>query len=188
MLNRVGARTQPCLTPLVTGNGWEHSPMSSTLTLMPSWNSWTIAMNLGGIRTWPWPSTAPHGRQCQTLWLGPRRWWTVRHSSPDTSLVVAELRRLCQQCYIPCENHTGSREAGRVTGDVEVIEQDAGQDFPGKGEQGDAAVVITGVSVPFMLLEVDYGSVFNSCDSLSWDHIELNRLVRVSISFGPLEA
>ena len=43
---------------------------------------------------------------------------------------------------------------------VEAIEQDAGQDLHGNGEQGDAAVVITDVSVPFTLVEVDYGSVF----------------------------
>ena len=48
MLNRVGASTQPCLTPLVTGNGWEYSPLSSTLAFVPSWNCRTIVMNLGG--------------------------------------------------------------------------------------------------------------------------------------------
>ena len=43
---------------------------------------------------------------------------------------------------------------------IEAIEQDAGQDLPGNGEQGDATVVITGESVPLTLVEVDYGRIF----------------------------
>ena len=48
MLKRVGAKTQPCFTPLVTGNASEYSPSSCTLAFMPSWNCWTIAMNFAG--------------------------------------------------------------------------------------------------------------------------------------------
>ena len=32
------ASTQPCITPLETGNGAEVSPLSCTLASMPSWN------------------------------------------------------------------------------------------------------------------------------------------------------
>ena len=48
MLNSVGARTQPCLTPLVTGKASEGSPSSRTRAIMPSWNWRTIAMNVLG--------------------------------------------------------------------------------------------------------------------------------------------
>ena len=37
-LNRVGASTQLCFTPLETGNGAEVSPLSCTLASIPSWN------------------------------------------------------------------------------------------------------------------------------------------------------
>ena len=37
-LNRVGARTQPCFTPFVTGNESEVSPLSRTMALIPSCN------------------------------------------------------------------------------------------------------------------------------------------------------
>ena len=43
---------------------------------------------------------------------------------------------------------------------VEAIGHDAGQHRPGNEKQGDATVVVTGVSVSFTLVEVDYGSVF----------------------------
>ena len=46
MLNSVEASTQPCLTPFVTGNGSENSPLFWTLASIPSWNCRTIAMNL----------------------------------------------------------------------------------------------------------------------------------------------
>ena len=48
MLNNAGAITQPCLTPLVTGNGSEYSPSFWTHVCMPSWNCRTIAIYLGG--------------------------------------------------------------------------------------------------------------------------------------------
>ena len=48
MLNKVGAGTHPCLTPLVTKIGSEDSPSSWTLTCIPSWNECTSAMNLSG--------------------------------------------------------------------------------------------------------------------------------------------
>ena len=46
MLNRVGARTHPCLTPLVTGNASEPEPSSRTLAIMPSWNCLTTEMKI----------------------------------------------------------------------------------------------------------------------------------------------
>ena len=48
MLNRVGAIKQLCLTPFVTGNGSENSPLFWTRASIPSWNCLTIAMNLVG--------------------------------------------------------------------------------------------------------------------------------------------
>ena len=42
----------------------------------------------------------------------------------------------------------------------EAIEQTEGQDLPSNGEQEDTTVVITGESVLFTLVEVDYGSIF----------------------------
>ena len=48
MLNSVGARTQPCLTPLVTGKASEDSLSSRTRAIMPSWIWRTIAMNVLG--------------------------------------------------------------------------------------------------------------------------------------------
>ena len=45
MLKRVGARTHPCFTPLVTGNESEVSPLSRTVALMPSCNCRTSAVN-----------------------------------------------------------------------------------------------------------------------------------------------
>ena len=47
-LKRAGARTQPCFTPLVTGNGSDTSPFSMTLAIMPSCRDRTMLMNLGG--------------------------------------------------------------------------------------------------------------------------------------------
>ena len=45
MLNNVESRTQPCLTPFVTGNGSENSPSFWTRASTPAWNCRTIAMN-----------------------------------------------------------------------------------------------------------------------------------------------
>ena len=47
-LNSVGARTQTCLTPFVTGKGLEASPFSWTQACMPYWKCLTIAINLFG--------------------------------------------------------------------------------------------------------------------------------------------
>ena len=48
MLKRVGARTQPCFTPFVTGNESEVSPLSRTVALMPSSNWRTSAVYVLG--------------------------------------------------------------------------------------------------------------------------------------------
>ena len=48
MLKRVGARTQPCFTPFVTGNESDVSPLSRTDAIMPSCNWRTSAMNFLG--------------------------------------------------------------------------------------------------------------------------------------------
>ena len=44
--NNVGTRTQPCLTPLMTGNASEVSPLSSTRVSIPSWIWRTIEIDL----------------------------------------------------------------------------------------------------------------------------------------------
>ena len=48
MLKRVGARTQPCFPPCVTGNESEVSPLSRTVALIPSCNWRTSAVNFLG--------------------------------------------------------------------------------------------------------------------------------------------
>ena len=48
MLKRVGARTQPCFPPFVTGNESEVSPLSRTVALIPSCNWRTSAVNFIG--------------------------------------------------------------------------------------------------------------------------------------------
>ena len=40
-----GARTQPCLTPFVTGKGSENAPFSITLAIIPSWTCFTLTAN-----------------------------------------------------------------------------------------------------------------------------------------------
>ena len=52
-LNSVGARTQPCLTPLVTGKASEGSPSSITQAIMPSQNWRTTTMNVLGQPNFP---------------------------------------------------------------------------------------------------------------------------------------
>ena len=47
-LKRVGARTQPCFTPFVTGKGSDTTPSWITLAIIESWNERTIPMKLGG--------------------------------------------------------------------------------------------------------------------------------------------
>ena len=47
-LNSVGARTQPCVTPLETGKDSDGSPSSRTRACMPSLNWRTMVMNLWG--------------------------------------------------------------------------------------------------------------------------------------------
>ena len=48
MLNSVEVSTQHYLTPFVTGNGSEKSPLFWTLAIIQSWNCCTIAINLAG--------------------------------------------------------------------------------------------------------------------------------------------
>ena len=48
MLKGVGARTQPCFTPFVTGNESEVSQLSITVALIPSCNWRTSAVNFLG--------------------------------------------------------------------------------------------------------------------------------------------
>ena len=45
-MKRVGARTQPCFPPFVTGNESEVSPLSRTVALIPSCNWRTSAVNV----------------------------------------------------------------------------------------------------------------------------------------------
>ena len=47
-LNSVGARTHPCLTPLVTGNSSSSLPLTN-LAFMPLWKHLIILTTLGGI-------------------------------------------------------------------------------------------------------------------------------------------
>ena len=49
MLNRVGARSQPCLTPLVTGKGSDSSPLSRTLAIISSWNCLAMETKLSKL-------------------------------------------------------------------------------------------------------------------------------------------
>ena len=48
ILKSVGTSTQPCLTPFVTSQVSDDSPLSRTLASIPSWNNITMAMNLSG--------------------------------------------------------------------------------------------------------------------------------------------
>ena len=59
--------TQPCLSPLVTGNASEEFPLSSTRASMSSWKWRTILLNLSGQPKLPRFSTLPSSWQCQGL-------------------------------------------------------------------------------------------------------------------------
>ena len=48
MLKRVGARTQPCFTPLLTSKGSDMLPSYCTVALMSSWNDLIILCSFGG--------------------------------------------------------------------------------------------------------------------------------------------
>ena len=47
-LNRVGAKTHPCFTPLDTGKGSDTQPFSTTRAIMPSWKDLMMLTNFGG--------------------------------------------------------------------------------------------------------------------------------------------
>ena len=47
-LNSVGAKTQPCFTPLKTGKGSEAAPCSITRAIIPSWKDLMMLTNLSG--------------------------------------------------------------------------------------------------------------------------------------------
>ena len=53
MLKSVGARTQPCFTPLLTGKSEDASLSSSTRAIMPSWNWRLMLMKRSGHPNWP---------------------------------------------------------------------------------------------------------------------------------------
>ena len=46
--NRVGAKTQPCFTPLLTGKGSEVAPSKQTVLCMPWWKEVMTARSFGG--------------------------------------------------------------------------------------------------------------------------------------------
>lgn len=48
---------------------------------------------------------------------------------------------------------------------IETTEQNVGQNLPSDGKQGDVMVVVTGVPVPFVLVEADNGSILKSLNS-----------------------
>ncbi|KAH3835001.1 hypothetical protein DPMN_108334 [Dreissena polymorpha] len=45
---RAGASTQPCLTPLLMGNGSEDDPSKTTVPFMSSWKDTTMLRKCGG--------------------------------------------------------------------------------------------------------------------------------------------
>ena len=73
MLKRVGARTQPCFTPFVTGNESEVSSLSRTVTLIPSCIRRTRVVNFLGqpdfFHYQPLPVSTDSDKRLVVRWL-----------------------------------------------------------------------------------------------------------------------
>ena len=49
--NKVGAKTQPCLTSLTTSKGWDIEPSNCIVLLMFSWKAMIMLSRIGGHPT-----------------------------------------------------------------------------------------------------------------------------------------
>ena len=61
--NRVGANTQPCLTPVSTEKASERRPLARTVAVILSWNSLMILINFGGSHSEKGFPIDSHGRR-----------------------------------------------------------------------------------------------------------------------------
>ena len=100
MLNRVGARTQPCFTPLTMGKDLKRSLFNLTW-LRWSLCSWiTMLRNFEDSQGAPSSYTVPFCSLCQTLWSGPQKLHRVLCYAPCISLGAVWGRTPCLWC--PC--------------------------------------------------------------------------------------
>ncbi|XP_046846748.1 uncharacterized protein LOC124440399 [Xenia sp. Carnegie-2017] len=110
MLNNVGASTQPCLKPFVTGKGSEYSP-----------------------------SASPDGRLCQKLLSNQQRLCTDLGSALDTFPGVFVLRKSYQQFHGPYDNHSVTLVAAGVD-TLGAVVADLHTGGPGRPERRTALV------------------------------------------------
>ena len=154
MLNSVGARTQPCLTLLVTRRVSDGSPSSTTLAVIPTWNRRTFAMNLRGQPNFPMifqsPSrlTVPKALDGSTKVC--RRRGTVRCISPG----AGGRQKSCQWSLDLHGSRIDFQEETLLQVFQQVVDEDAGQYLSCYRLKGDSSVVIAGLAISFPLVDV----------------------------------
>ena len=114
MPKSVGARTQPCFTPLLTGKASQVAPLKHTVMCMLSWNDVTTASRCfffgggGGSRSsggvWRVRSCWPSQRPSLNRW----RWGREASAAFGTSLEVGAGRIPCPPLTGRHGSHTGT--------------------------------------------------------------------------------
>ena len=162
MLKRVGARTHPCFTPFVTGNESEVSPLSIYVTLMPSCNWRTSAVNFLGQPNF---SIICYSSSLQTVSNALVKSMNVMKRSSYCSWHFSCSWRQ-RRSYQRPHGHLGSRidslEVGRVPSEVDyqAVEQHPCQYLPCYGQERDSSVVVVTKLAISLFVEADDGRIF----------------------------
>ena len=93
MLNRAGARTQPCSTPFVIGKGLECSPLSCTLVL----NGFVEFVNFSGHPNVDMISHRPSRLTVSKALARTKRWCRDQHATHGTSPGATWQQKPCPQ-------------------------------------------------------------------------------------------
>ena len=106
-LNKTGAKTHLCVTPFVTSNGVETSPVERTSPFMPSWKRWMRLVKLLDSQAWRIWFTVPPCWHCRRpssgLWRLHRDPYAARCISLGPVCPKRPYRWCCSLVWI----HTG---------------------------------------------------------------------------------
>ena len=115
MPNNVGASTQPCLTPLLTGKGSEVPPLKHTVLWMPSWKDVVMPSSLGGHPIFRRSLKRPSLLTKSNAFVR-----SMKARYKGSSLVTDATRKSCPLWIFRRENRTGTKGRFAPRGSVGV--------------------------------------------------------------------
>ena len=186
MLNRVGASTQPCFTPFVTGKGVDYSPLSRTWACMPSWDWRTSMMNLSGH---------------PNLFMMERPFWLMVSNAFVRSTMVVYRSAFCSWHFscswraaktmpmVPCSLRkphwlSGSRPFPRCS--IKQFRRIFAKIFPAMQRRDIPLWLSQACLLPFPLYKWTTEAYLKSWGTTPWVHMTWNNCVNFPGSWGPV--